>query len=100
MLGQLLGGLGGLAIGGIADAFDSSDDDAEKERQRNQELALQELQGARKYIPVINKQSFADANNSAVRMAQHGAGGADQQRAALDSIASPEPQRRKKPLVY
>jgi len=71
MLGQLLGGLGGLAIGGIADAFDNSEDEAEAERRRNQQLALQQFQNLGQYRPQVNMQGFQDAQAGAQRSAQH-----------------------------
>lgn len=83
MLGQLLGGLGGLAIGGIADLFDNSEEEAEQKRLQNQQMALQELKNARAYIPQANFAGFQQANDGARRAAQH---------AALAQIARRRPE--------
>lgn len=91
-IGQAIGGLVGLGGGLIADALDNSEEEAERERIRNQRLALAELQGAKAWMPTINRESFDQARQGAVRMAQHGAGGPEQQRAALYALSRKKPE--------
>ena len=94
MLGAL-GGLIGLGGGLIANAFDNSEEEAEEERRRSQQLALGELQGARAYMPTVDRGNFNQAQAQNSLTAQHGAGGMGAQQEAQQRALQVLAQRKK-----